>query len=314
MSYDEINDHPVYRQIVREADAAVAMAKKLEEQAARDPIKAFGIEYTPDEGFTAEPIDLEGEYLNGEITALFDDGDEYNEFSFEPEGFGNNLYAVEPLDVCIASYGILIAFKISNFDPKYRIKLDWCKKSEPSSSRIYLVDTEHDAYYYPRASTLLGEVVIDADRYGIIAFEPLKHAPETLELHISDVKLTSQRGDRVTMRFEIEHPRFAAEVARIGGQASLTERIEREVDQAVAHARTLAQEATRSQRGGCLSVLLLALIPGAIIFSVVAVGSRGPSVALNHAVTPVQGGLADADPALRKHQTSLAAREVYPTD
>ncbi|MEQ9617066.1 MAG: hypothetical protein RLN60_03430 [Phycisphaerales bacterium] len=133
------------------------------------------------------------------------------------------------------------------------------KKSNPAESPIVLLDPVNSVYYYPKATTLSGEVIPGHPRVGVIAFEPIRAATSKLELHVHDVKLSRERGVKHSFSFRIVSPSLEKSTSTMQRSPDIRQMIDRIVNDAAQRAVD-AVEKKRSGGGGCASAIVLAVI------------------------------------------------------
>lgn len=247
--------------IDRDASTIRGRVQRLHERLLKDPIKPLDLRYEPGRGFRSTPFQYEGEVLSGSVTITADSAS--GKLQLSPSRVASEHFSVEPVDLMFSVYGIMAAIRVSNFDQEYRIRLSWFKKSNPAESAIYLVDPVNSVYYYPRASNLTGEVIPEHPRLGIIAFEPLRHATDKLEIHISGAKLSSQRGKTPPFQFEVQGESLLKQTTEAINGTDLLDYVKREVEttQAKAHSQ-VNQIRNNALKGGCAGMILLVCMLG----------------------------------------------------
>lgn len=259
------------RRITREADKslnrvdsdrdrAMKKARSFDERMRSNPLKALKLRYSDSTGrFQSEPFEINTTYMHGTVDIVGQDNGSQNGFSparAEGEGF-----SIEPLALSISEYGFLVAIRVSGTDNEYRIKLNWVKKADPATSSVFLVDAVNSEYYYPKASSLTGEVIPGHPKIGIVAFETPRRATALLELHISGVKLNSQRGNRESFTFVSTGPELEGEIERVLSEEPFLGRLERQLDDAALQLSSQIVETAENSmvKPGCMGCSTLTL-------------------------------------------------------
>lgn len=198
---------------------AASFAKKL----LSDPIKALGLSYSIEEGFTSVPFELSTEVFDGSISLVADKGE--NEGTFLPWRYSIDEASVIPLALMITRWASILAIRVKNNDQDYRVRMPWYKKNDPPNSSIFMLDTAKSNYYFPLSSTLSGEVVAGHPRSALIAFQPFRQATCSLQIHVSDVKLSSGRGNRHTFHFDYLSEGLSTKIADTMERPSLVDEL-----------------------------------------------------------------------------------------
>ena len=217
------------RALERTVEAAERKAKALDEAVRKDFLKAASIRYVEQAGFQLAPMTIEAEQLSLSLQYSVESA-ESNEYAFTPDGYVGDTWCIAALDLLISPNGLCVALKVEHFDPQYRIRLNWVKKSNPSSSLIYLVDPESNEYYYPQSTDLSGEVLPNRPRIGVVLFERPRAPTSTLELHLSGVKLCSARGAKEDLVFAYRSPTLASSISNSLRRPALRDEIMTEVN------------------------------------------------------------------------------------
>jgi len=255
------NADTMLNRIDRDATTIKNRVQRLHDRLIKDPIKPLELRYIPGRGFESTPFQYEGEVISGSVTITADSTP--GDFTYSPSDVESERYRVEPIDFMFSVYGIMAAIRVSNFDQEYRIRLNWFKKSNPTESAIYLVDPVNSVYYYPRASSLTGEVIPDHPRLGIIAFEPIRHTTDVLEIHVSEAKLSSQRGKTPPFQFTVKSETLHKQTTEAIQGTDLLEYVKREVETARTSAHNQVNAARNNAlKGGCAGMILLVLMLG----------------------------------------------------
>lgn len=245
--------------IHRSTEAVLAKARRLDEALQRDPIKALGLRWTSGT-LTSTPFEIHTELFRGTLNCTTSSAG--GSAQFEPRRFASGSAFVEPLELSMMVWGVLVVVRVGHSDPAARPRLDWVNRRNPSSSRIYLVDPTHNEYYFPKASDLTGDVVPNIPREGLVVFEPLRVATDRLELHLADVRLA---GLELSTRFAYLDASLPASFERHRSAPS----IEAQARQAIESALAQRAEARSPSRVGKailwgLLIVLAALVWGAI--------------------------------------------------
>jgi translation elongation factor EF-G len=161
----------------------------LETKLEKDIIKALGIQYSIGSGFTSTAFQIQTSLFSGSIDLLNSEKVALENFHFQPEAYELESMRLEALDILVTQWATLVAFKIQHKENDYHLRLNWVKKSEPSESKVYLLDPVNSEYYYPKATDLKGEVLQEHPRVGIIAFEPFRYSTSNFKIYFSNVKL-----------------------------------------------------------------------------------------------------------------------------
>ena len=209
-----------FKELERSVEKFCRSLERLEAKLESDPIAALDIRYSEDGGFISEPLEVKTPVFSGSLQLLDDHDDDSSLPStsqsggFLPPSHVVRGAEVRPIELFIfRQYAIIIALQVSCTDPAYRIRLNWVKQRNPSSSQVFLVDPDTAEYYFPKSTDLKGDVVPGCPRTGCIAFEPIRRPTRRLELHFSDVKLTSHRGERHQFVLQYESERLEVDTA-----------------------------------------------------------------------------------------------------
>lgn len=243
----------------RSVEEVMQKARRYERALWNDPLKTLALRYELRRGFEAEPFSVESEIFVGHFSVSGVD-EEIEPAAFEPKVHQGEMFAVQPLDVWFSAFGTFLALSVENDDPKYRIRPNWFKKSNPQTSPVFLVDEQNSHYYYPRGSSLSGEVLPGHPRIGIMAFEALRQVTDTLTIHFSGIKLSSKRGNGETFQFSIQMPSFPQQQELIR-DPQLTRMVQAKLDH---EATLLSDQLKKPSQVGC-ALLLVVLIAFAII-------------------------------------------------
>ena len=106
------------------------------------------------------------------------------------------------------------------------------KKSAPADSPAYVVDPASGQYFYPKATSLTGEVVPGQSKIGIMVFEPFRVPTHGFELHVSGVKVSAERGDKgkATFKFTFQSASLAQEIQSAIEQPPLSHQVALEAE------------------------------------------------------------------------------------
>jgi hypothetical protein len=239
-------------------DAIESVLKQFEEfesRVRRDPIKSLKLRYEDGE-IAGETLTFESRGVKLTISAEFPTGDSADKVAWEPAEHRGATHVIAPLGLWPGQFTTLIAFKIDNEDPDYRIKPDWVRRIDPPKSQVFLLDTRNSIYYYPVATDLTGEILAGHPKTGLFAFEPLRKPTDSIQVHFSDVKLTARRGERHQFSFRCEGSALIHLIEHVKGLPSLREQGEKALEEA------------RKNMGCPLQAAILLLSLGAILAGV----------------------------------------------
>lgn len=214
-----------HSKIDKNIDQIISKAASFETKLASDPIKTLGLRYDEHAGFTSQPFELSSELFNGSINLV--QSSSSNDVSFSPRQFTTDNFSITPLDFLFTRWGAILAVKIENLDEDYRIKTPWFKKSDPHSSAIYLLNPETSSYYYPISAMLSGETLSGHPKIGLVAFELFREVPSTIQIHVSDVKLSSERGKKYSFDFQVTGPDIYNIISQSLSNPSITDEIQK---------------------------------------------------------------------------------------
>lgn len=245
------------RKLDRNVDRVKREIEDLSDKIESDVIETFNLRYREDEGLTSEPVELGTDIFSGEF--------EFPEVSaedsvteFEPSTYEKDGAVLEPLTLLITPLTTVLAVRVNHRDEDYRIPLDWVRPRKREDSNVYLVDPKNSEYYYPRSTTLKGEVVANRPRTGLLAFDPLRKPTDTLEVHFSGVELLAD-GDSDAFSFVHEDPEMSEAIERQLEKPHFKERALEGVEQ---EKRRVQKEL--EQHSGCLVVFFLLGAPAAL--------------------------------------------------
>lgn len=245
------------RKLDRNIDRVKRDIEELSDNIESDVIDTFNLRYRENEGLTSEPVELGTDIFSGEF--------EFPEVSaedsvtdFEPSSYEKEGAVLEPLTLLISPFTTLLAVKINHRDENYRIPLDWVRPRKREDSNVYVVDPKNSEYYYPRSTNLKGEVVAKRPRTGLVSFDALRKATDTLEVHFSGVELLSEGGSE-TFSFSHQDSELPDAIEKNLQQPHFKERaLEKMQDE-----KKRVEEELR-QQSGCLVVLFLLGAPVAV--------------------------------------------------
>lgn len=268
--------HRKSESLLRETESASQQgrrhAQRIVEGIVRRPIQTLGLRYLPESGFEASPIAIETEQFSLSLSGVYisSDSDKLDKM-IEPSELSSHASRVEVLDFVASEFCTLVAFRVTNTDPSYRIRLSWLKKSDLRESPVFLIDERNSEYYYPIESSLIGEVVADHPRVGIIAFEPFRHPTDEFTVHLSELKLSSERGRRYSGSLACRSDQLESAIQECLRRPPLLGRIHSEIDRVINRTRSEITQARasalKSQSGCCIAI-------------VAAFGALGASLAL----------------------------------
>lgn len=260
------------RKIHQSAEKALKAVEKIQDQLLRDPIKAVNLRFNRESGeICSEEIEIETEYLRTsfEVPSISSSIDDE---PFKGPLVEDESFSVEALGYCILKDSFVVALKFEGRDPDYSINLKLFKKSEPAESAAFLVDTEGSHYYYPMATDLKGKVIPGQPRIGLIAFEPIREPTSSLQIHLSDVKLSAVRGKKENLVFEIFQEDMKELLQAAQEADTLVNTLRLQIDE---YADSLCEEVDRlaessKAQPGCLVLLAAPILFG--LFLAVSLG------------------------------------------
>lgn len=240
-----------YAKIDRNHDQAINKVTAFERRLKTDPIKALGLTYDKSSGFDSIPFELSTELFNGSIS-LTTQG-ETSASDFSPKQESSELFTLSPLKVLLTRWATIIAIEIENHSEEYRIRTPWHKKSDPTDSRIYMLDTDNGRYYYPLSSQASGETLPGHPRILLFAFDVFQKPTSRFQLHISDVKLTNERGRKYTFTFDYSAEGLSGLIEEEIDSSSLVSEVESLLE---SESNKLAAQ-VKTNSSGCAVALLL---------------------------------------------------------
>ncbi|MEC9091444.1 MAG: hypothetical protein VX438_01975 [Planctomycetota bacterium] len=253
----ELENNPAIQKADRKVDRLAQEAGEritnIEKRIISNPIKHLGARYAVNDGFQFEPIEVSNEIF-GFALDVHGGTREAGEV-FEPACHTSKHFALTALDYCVTQWCTFVAIQIDNYDPNYKIKTPWLKKPDLAKSQIYLIDTETSNYYYPIVSTLSGETLAGYPKVGIIAFDKFRFATNKFELHISEVKLTSEPSKRYSFKFAASDPSLGFEIESKPMGPSLANSAKLDITE---QGNEIKSE-IRKQQTGCGCLVLFAL-------------------------------------------------------
>jgi hypothetical protein len=244
----------------REREKALKRFDAFRAKALANPISTFDLQYSSaDDQFTSETARLSSGDLEFSFTIEPAGSVEGGEFA--PETAHQGSLRVTPKGFSLSSFGIVLALEVSNNDPEWRPKLNWHRKTDPSMSAAYIVDTVNQSYIYLSDSSLKGEVVAGTPKTGLLVFEPFRQATSKLELHISDIQCGPNRGQRATFVFRLESEGIHESSRTLVEAPPLEEQFERTLNE------TLDKLWAKSSPtpSGCVVVLGSALLASGLV-------------------------------------------------
>lgn len=164
-------------------------------------------------------------------------------YEFEPDGYVGEGWVVTAQAMLVGKYGTVVALQIENNDPEHRIHLALVNKSNKQASSAFLIDAQNNEYYYPIATDLQGEVAPGRPRAGLVVFEPARYPTDDFELHLSGVKLSSNRGDSDSLVFRYRSDELASSVQETLASPSLVEAAKRKLAAMSEDARSAIEQA-----------------------------------------------------------------------
>jgi hypothetical protein len=238
----------------REIEQVRRKCQSLEVKLEKDIVKALGIRYTANSGFTSTPFQIQTSLFSGSIDLLCSEKDYSDDFHFQPEGYELESVHLEALDILVTQWATLVAFRIQHKEQDFHLRLNWVKKSDPSDSKVYLLDPVNSEYYYPISTDLKGEVLSGHPRAGIIAFEPFRHPTTSVQIYFSDVQLLPKIKLDPFCFESTKDEKFQSGIQEIINKPSLTNQIEKTLQEQENKLKTQIQAAHSS---GCLIFFIL---------------------------------------------------------
>lgn len=244
----------------RDGQKVIDKAKVLDGRLARDPIKTLSVSYQPGVGFSSTPFEIDIGVFTGLVRLIHSTDDGSQPYAFEPASFDTVDSRVCPLDMAVTEWGSVVAFEVANDDQDYQMRTPWVKKSDPQSSKVFMLDCEHSEYYYPIASSLVGEVVPGHPKIGLIAFEPFRQPTSDVRIRLSDVQLQKGKGGRFSFEFRCGGSSLPDDISEVLAGRRFVDQISDKVNSEL---NALIRQTQKSQ-SGCL--LLLCLVGAAGVY------------------------------------------------
>ena len=183
----------------RDGESLRKKARSLEEKAAKDILKTFSVRYSNRGGFEFETVTLSTDSYEVSVALSIED-EIVTSTRFEPAEFTNENAKITPLTIGISPYALLLAIRVDN-NNEVPFRCNWVKKSDPQASRVFMIDSEHNEYFYPSSTNLTGDILAGHPREGILAFPTPRYAPTDLQIHFSDIGFTKKRSEKVSFSF-----------------------------------------------------------------------------------------------------------------
>lgn len=237
--------------IDRNSEVVYKKAEAFEAQLRRDPIKVLNLRYIAGRGFQAEPFRFSTDLYSGEIKVVTEAADA-EEIRFQPNDFKAKDAVVRTHKVFVSNWGTAVGISVAHDYPDWRLKLNWVKKSEPSRSSVFILDKENNQYYFPIATDLKGDVLPGHPFTGVIVFEKFRIPTSSIEMHFSNVKLSSSKGDNHSFSFKCDSPNLKSVTSGSINQPSIVAK----VSEAISIEEEKLKEHVRKSHSGCLLLLL----------------------------------------------------------
>jgi hypothetical protein len=162
----------------------------------------------------------------------------------------------------VTQWGTLLSFRVHNYEISRPLKMRLVKRTSPSESPVYLIDSNNNTYYYPKATDLTGDIVAGHPRIGVIVFEPFRNATDSVAIHFTGAKLSPARGASDTFSFTCIDSKMQHDISDALASRSLTQRVREDVGDKAAEARSqITRERDAAMRSipqaGCLIAILL---------------------------------------------------------
>lgn len=248
--------------IEKNVNDIIRKSHTFETQLKRDIIKALNIKYIENIGLTSIPFEIHTEIFKLKIN-LTNPVCEFNETQFVPLYYQNESVTIKPLDISITQWGTIVAFKVENNDEYFRMRLNWLKKTDPASSSVYLIDTINSQYYQPIATDLKGEVVFNNPRTGIIVFEPFLKPTESIQIHFSNVKLSTKRSVYDSFNFSYNYQNLHSSINQQISKPDFVQQVRTVLDEQEKKAK---ENAVKSHQGSYI-ILIIFIIIAIYVFS-----------------------------------------------
>lgn len=238
-------------------DQALHKANSFEKKVRINPIKTLCLKYSEKDGFTSEPLRISTEIFKGSLYFI-QDSNENNSIEFSPSKYSTPRFIITPLSFVVSQWCSVLASRIENFDPTYRLRSQWHKRNNPHNSSICLLDRKNSIYYYPIDSTLSGEVLAKHPKIVLVAFEPFRQITNNIQVNISNVKLSSQQQVKHTFNFDCVDASLEKHIQSYSARPSLVE----EVQNVLTNQADLLQtpKSKQSSSSGCLIIIILSII------------------------------------------------------
>lgn len=256
----------VLTRIDQNADDVVAKAYALESALERDVLKALELKYYEGSGFQSKAFEIRTDIFKGEINLIHSVGVDGASSDFAPSNYESEDAIVTPLDVLVTQWATIVAFKVTNKANQQPLRLSWVKVSDPTSSPVFLVDTENNRYYYPISTDLKGDVVFGQPRTGLIAFQPFSIPTRSVQIHFSNVRLGSGKRSSETFSFGCSD----ASLDQLIDKAIHMPRLSQQIKDLVQQKTAEAKQSIAKPKSGCLTILLAVGALSSVIMACVA--------------------------------------------
>ena len=260
-----------HRQIDRALDKSERDAEGLRRKVAsfearvdRDLLKAFSVSYSLRTGLRHEPVRLSNDSFD--LSLSLSSGDDEDGLSvFEPTEYMTESASVTPLALYFTQWATLIAFRVQNYEEK-AFKCSWVRKSDPQSSKLFLLDADNSHYYYPTSTNLAGDVLKGHSREGLVCFPPIEEPTRSLEIHFNGLKLSSVRGRKEDFSFTYASESLYERVESAAADQSLEKKIEEHLETQLESMNNQAEKA-RPGRTSPIAWIALGLVVIVILFA-----------------------------------------------
>lgn len=241
--------------IDHEADWVQKKALSLEKALQKDFIKALGLRFDEESGFSSEPLQVKTGVFSGEIRLISTGNEE--KAQFEPSEAVVGEIRLRPLDLLITQWAVVVALRIEFSSSGNRLPLKWIKKTDPRSSKVILLDPHNHEYYSPLSTNLIGEVLPGHPRVGLIAFEPFRKPTSSFTLNFSDINVSVGGNVTQSFTFSCKSPSLSESIESHLAKDSLSSQIRRKLDSEILR---LTHSINKPQPSGCFVTVLLVFL------------------------------------------------------
>jgi len=221
------------------------------------PISTIGLKFSPSGGLSSEQVQLS----SGAKSITFGPIEANPPTSqFDPKSYEEDGVCIEPFGLYTSEWFTVVPIRVSNSNPNFRPKLNWVKKTDRSSSLVFLLDAQNSEYYYPVETDFTGEILEGHPRVGLFAFEKFRVPTSKVELHLSGVRLSDMGPSSV--KFVLEDEDLVHQIDNNLSAKSFAERFDDELQ---------THQEAQAAASGC-SVVALLFGASAIAATALAVG------------------------------------------